>query len=185
MKDVGTQKLETERLILRRFELSDVEELFYRGYITDEKMAQNLSWTPCKTIEEQYKIIEDWVKKYDQPDFYKWVIETKDTHELIGGIDIVNLYKRKDYGEVGYCIGSKYWNKGYASEALRRVLEFLLIDCDFHLVEAHYAGYNPASGRVMEKAGMKKDAELRERRLDKSTGIYTPQIYYSILKSEL
>ena len=185
MIDLGTQRLETERLILRRFELNDLEELFYNGYITDEKMTEDLSWKPCKTIEEQRKIIEDWVKLYENKDFYKWLIETKDTHELIGGIDICNLYKRKDYGEVGYCIGSKYWNKGYATEALKRVIEYLLIDCDFHLVEAHYAGYNPASGRVMEKAGMKKDGELRERRLDKRTGKYTPQIYYSIIKSEL
>ncbi len=158
---------------------------FTVGYITDEKMAENLSWTPCKSVEEQYKVIEQWVKKYENNDFYKWLIEKKDTHELIGGIDICNLYKRKDYGEVGYCIGSKYWNKGYATEALRRVIEYLLLECDFHLVEAHYAGYNPASGRVMEKAGMKKDGELRERRLDKKTGLYTSQIYYSILKEEL
>lgn len=185
MKNLGTKKLETERLILRRFELSDIEELFYNGYITDEKMTENMSWKPCRTIEEQYKIIENWVKEYNNLDFYKWLIETKDTHELIGGIDICNLYKKKDYGEVGYCISSKHWNKGYATEALRRVIEYLLIECDFHLVEAHYAGYNPASGRVMEKAGMKKDGELRERRLDKKTGIYTPQIYYSILKEEL
>lgn len=185
MKDLGTKRLETDRLILRRFELKDLEELFYNSYITDEVMAENLSWKPCKTIDEQKNIIEDWVKNYEKSDYYKWLIELKDTHELIGGIDVVRLYKNKDYGEVGYCIGSKYWNKGYATEALRRVIEYLLLDCDFHLVEAHHAGYNPASGRVMQKAGMKKDAELRERRLDKKTGIYTPQVYYSILKNEL
>ena len=168
MKDLGTKRLETKRLILRRFELSDIEELFYRGYITDEVMAENLSWSPCKTIEDQTKIIESWVNQYKNNDFYKWLIETKDTHELIGGIDVCNLYKRKDYGEVGYCIASKHWNKGYATEALRRVLEYLLNECDFHLVEAHYAAYNPASGRVMEKAGMKKDGELRERRFDRN-----------------
>ena len=187
MKDLGTKRLETDRLILRKFEMNDVEELFYRGYITDEVMAENLSWDPCKTIEEQRAVIQDWVNKYDNPDFYKWLIERKDTHELIGGIDICNLYKgpRKNYGEVGYCIGSKYWNNGYATEALRKVLEYLLLECDFHLVEAHYAAYNPASGRVMEKAGMTKDGELRERRFDKETGTYTTQIYYSILKDEL
>ena len=74
---------------------------------------------------------------------------------------------------------------GYATEALRKVIEYLLLECEFHLVEAHHAGYNPASGRVMQKAGMKKDAELRERRLDKNTGKYTTQVYYSILKEEL
>ncbi len=185
MKSLGTRTLETKRLILRRYELSDVEELFYNGYITDEVMAENMSWSPCKTINEQYKVIKKWVDSYASDDYYRWLIVLKETGELIGGIDVCNLYKRKDYGEIGYCIGSKYWNRGYATEALRRVIEYLLIDCDFHLVEAHHAGYNPVSGRVMEKAGMKRDGELRERRLDKKTGKYTPQIYYSILKEEL
>ena len=187
MIDLGTKRLETDRLILRRFELDDVEELFYHGYITDEVMAKDLSWNPCKTIEEQKVIIADWYEKYKNQDFYKWLIETKDTHELIGGIDVCNIYKdpRKNYGEVGYCISSKHWNKGYATEALRKVLEYLLIECDFHLVEAHYAAYNPASGRVMEKAGMKYDGKLRERRFDKNNNVYTSQIYYSILKDEL
>lgn len=185
MKDLGTRTLETKRLILRKYKLEDVEELFYNGYITDEVMAENMSWTPCKTLEDQYKVIEKWVEQYKNDDYYRWLIVLKETNEFIGGINVVNLYKRKNYGEVGYCIWSKYWNQGYATEALRRVEEYLLIDCDFHLVEAHHAGYNPASGRVMQKEGMKKDGELRERRLDKKTGIYTPQIYYSILKSEL
>lgn len=187
MVDLGTKRLETERLILRRFELNDLEELFYHGYITDEVMAKDLSWKPCKTIEEQRVIIEDWIGKYQNLDFYKWLIETKDTHELIGGIDICNLYKdeRKNYGEVGYCIGSKWWNNGYATEALKRVIEYFLLECDFHLVEAHCAGYNQASARVMEKAGMKKDGELRERRFDRENRAYTPQIYYSILKDEI
>ena len=185
MKDLGTKTLETERLILRKFELNDVEELFYNGYITDEIMAKNMSWSPCKNIEEQYNIIKKWIEQYENNDYYRWLIVLKETGEFIGGIDVCNLYKKKDYGEVGYCIWSKYWNNGYATEALRRVIEYLLLECDFHLVEAHHAGFNPASGRVMEKAGMKKDGELRERRLDKETGVYTPQVYYSILKDEL
>ena len=82
MKDLGTKRLETDRLILRKFEINDVEELFYRGYITDAIMAENLSWDPCETIEEQRAIIEDWVNKYKNPDFYKWLIERKDTHEF-------------------------------------------------------------------------------------------------------
>lgn len=185
MLDIGTKRLETERLILRRFEEKDIEELFYNGYITDEVMTKNLSWSPCKTIEEQRVVIKSWIEKYRDNSFYKWLIELKDTHELIGGIDVCSLYKRKNYCEVGYCIGTKWWNKGYATEALKEVCKFLLTEADFHLVEAHYAGYNPASGRVMEKAGMKYDGSLRERRFDNDTGIYTSQIYYSIIKEEL
>lgn len=185
MKSLGTKTLETERLILRKFEISDIEKLYEDSYMIDEKTCENLSWNAYKDKEKLSHQVLTWIDNYKNLDFYKWLIVNKDNNDYIGSIDIVNLYKNKNYGEVGYAISSSYWNKGYATESLRRVIEYLLLECEFHLVEAHHAGYNPASGRVMEKAGMKKDAELRERRLDKNTGKYTTQVYYSILKEEL
>lgn len=73
----------------------------------------------------------------------------------------------------------------WASEALRVVIEYLLNDCDFHLIECRHISGNPASGRVMEKAGMHKDAILRDRRVNKFTGKRNDSIIYSITKSEL
>ena len=52
--------------------------------------------------------------------------------------------------EVGYCFGSKYWGHGYATEALRAVIEYLLNEAGMYLVEARYISGNPASGRVMQ-----------------------------------
>ena len=90
MKDLGTRTLETKRLILRKYELNDTKELFYNGYITDEIMAENMSWSPCKTLEEQYTVIKKWVDNYTSNDYYKWLIVLKETGELIGGIDVCN-----------------------------------------------------------------------------------------------
>lgn len=86
---------------------------------------------------------------------------------------------------MGYCNGSKFWGNGYATEALRMVIEYLLTECDFYLIEARHISGNPASGRVMEKAGMHKDAVLRERSVNKYTGERNDSIIYSIAKTEL
>ena len=57
-------------------------------------------------------------------------------------------------------------------------------NCDFHLVEARHHASNPASGRVMEKAGMKKDGVLRERRVNKLIDGYDDLVIYSITKAD-
>ena len=113
------------------------------------------------------------------------MVELKDNNDLIGAINAVNINKKHNNVELGYCYSSKYWNKGYAAEALRRVIEYFLIECDVHLVEADHISENPASGRVMEKAGMKKDGILRDRRINKISGKYNDLICYSITKDEL
>ena len=68
---------------------------------------------------------------------------------------------------------------------MRTVLELLLKECDFHLVEAKHHASNPASGRVMKKAGMKKDGVLRERRKNKIINGYDDLVVYSIVKEDL
>ena len=56
--------------------------------------------------------------------------------------------------EIGYVLGKKYWGHGMMTEALKAVLDFCFTQADFQEVKARYASLNPASGRVMEKAGM-------------------------------
>lgn len=183
MNDVGTIRLETDRLILRRFEINDVDGMFY-NWATDSLTCRYLSWDIHDNIEFTMSIITSWINEYDNGS-YNWVVELKDTNEIIGSISAVKINKKHSNVELGYCYGSKYWGKGYASEALRCVIEFFLNVCNIHLVEAFHISGNPASGRVMEKAGMKKDAILRDRRVNKYTKELNDLIVYSIKKDEL
>ena len=178
----NTKTLETERLILRKFTIDDAEGMF-KNWATDPLTNKYLSWELHKSIDESKSIIEDWLKRYESG-FYNWVVELKDTHEIIGNICEEGKNLKHKTISVGYCYGSKYWNNGYASEALRRVIEYLLTEQDFYLVEANHRSSNPASGRVMQKAGMKYDGTLRERRINLD-GTRADMIYYSITKNEL
>ena len=60
-------------------------------------------------------------------------------------------------GELGYWVGPAYWNKGIATEAARAMIDYGFKIKKFHKINATHYLYNPASGRVMEKAGMEKE----------------------------
>lgn len=183
MKNVGTKALETNRLVLRRFNENDYIEM-YDNWASDEKVTKYVSFNPHKDYNETKVILNEWIKDYDNGS-YNWVVELKSSHEIIGNINVIEISKKHNNCEVGYVYGSKFWGNGYASESLKRVLEFLLNECEFHLVEAKHHASNPASGRVMEKAGMKKDGILRERRVNKIKNGYDDLVIYSITKSDL
>lgn len=183
LKELGTKKLETSRLVLRKFDENDYIQM-YDNWASDEKVIKFVSFNKHKNYDETRELLKKWISEYDNCSF-SWVVEIKDTHEIIGNISVVEISKKHNNCELGYVYGSKFWGNGYATEALKKVLEYLLIECDFYLVEAKYHASNLASGRVMEKCGMKKDAVLRQRRLNKYNGSYDDLIVYSITKEEL
>ena len=178
MNEVGTKTIETERLILRRFTVSDAEGMFY-GWASDEKTVKYVNWSKHKSIDETAAILQAWIQDYDKNSF-NWAVELKESKELIGNISVISVSKKHNNCEIGYCYGSRYWNRGYATEALKAVVEYLFSKADMHIIEARHRSTNPASGRVMEKAGMKKEAVLTERRLCKDTNTYCDLICYYI-----
>lgn len=181
--NLGTEKLETERLILRKFKIEDAEGM-YKNWATDKECNKYLSWDLHKNIDETKKVIQSWIDEYKNGS-YNWIVEIKNTHEVIGSITAVHFRKKHSNCELGYCYGSKYWNKGYGTEALKEIIRFFLEDVGLYLVEAHHISGNPASGRIMEKAGMHKDAILKKRRINKQTNKLDDLIIYSINKNEL
>lgn len=73
---------------------------------------------------------------------------------MIGDISIVAIDENNSSCEIGYILGKNYWGRGLMTEALKAVLDFCFTQASFQKVKARYASLNPASGRVMEKAGM-------------------------------
>ena len=183
MKNLGTKTIETDRLILRKYKLGDEVQAF-KNWTSDENTSIYVGWNTHKDIEETRKYVEENIEESNNGGFH-WVVELKDSHELIGDISVIDINKKHSNCEIGYSYGSKFWGKGYATEALRAIIEYLLKECEIYLVECKHQSLNPASGRVMEKAGMKKDAVLRKRRINKITKQINDLIIYSIIKEEL
>ena len=154
MKFIGTQMLQTDRLILRRFVESDAEAMFQNWASSAENLTY-VTWDPHSDVEVTRHSIHNWVASYVNPNYYKWAICLKEKPEqVIGDISIVEIHEEDLSCEIGYVLGKNYWGRGVMAEALKAVLDFCFTQAGFQKVRARYVSLNPASGRVMEKAGM-------------------------------
>ncbi|MCE5235212.1 MAG: GNAT family N-acetyltransferase [Clostridiaceae bacterium] len=179
MKDLGTVTLETERLLLRRIAIEDTDAM-YENWASDPLVAKGAGWPVHQKREETARIVSGWVKEYEAPHCYHWVVIEKQSGKPFGTISGKCASERNETCEVGYCYGRTWWGKGYATEALKEVLRFLLGDVGLFLIEAKHRRGNPASGRVMEKADMRFEAALKNRVYDAETGVRDDYLIYSI-----
>ena len=170
-------RLETERLVLRRYEVSDIDMMYQ--ILTDNRLSKYISF-PNLTKNEELECIKKWIKDADIDKYEKWVITLKDNNEPIGNISVNGIEKKHNYCNVGYVIMYNYWGNGYAAEALKAVSDYLLESC-YYLVECSCNELNKQSSRVMEKAGFIKDGYIANRRLNKD-GTYSGVEYYSKIK---
>ena len=136
--------METERLIIDQIKETDKEDYFI-NISHDKKVLETFICRYADSLEEF-----DFSSYPGRQDLF--AIRLKETGRLIG---IVNFFDEKGgVCEIGYGIGSGYWNRGYATEAVHRFLEFLLREKGLKTVYASFFTGNDASRRVMEKCGM-------------------------------
>ena len=182
MNHRGTKRLETERLILRRGVKEDAGAMF-RNWAGDPEVTKYLTW-PTHTGEDvSAMVLEDWVKRCEQPDCYLWVIELKELGEIIGSISVVNTKDEQvQSAEIGYCIGRNWWHQGITSEALKCVMDYLFDEVGARRVEARHDPRNPHSGAVMRKCGMKYEGT--HRRADWNNQGVCDVAYYALLAEE-
>lgn len=150
MKHLGTCDLETERLKMRRLTMEDASPLFY-GL---RNQPEFLYYTNKQkiTLDEQIKMFEKLDEKYAEKTYYNWVIELKSTNEIVGMINFrVNDFN--DSVEFNYATDNRHTNKGYMTEALKRVTQFALEDLCVNRIQGGCVIENLASKRVIEKCG--------------------------------
>lgn len=170
--------LETERLIIRRFKETDIDIQY--EIIHDSRLATFIQF-PDLTRQEELECIKNWINEADESKYEKWVIELKKDNTPIGNISVNGINKKNNYCNVGYVILYDYQNNGYATEALKKVSDYLLNDRNYYLVECSCNELNAQSSKVMLKAGFKKDGYIANRRLNKN-GTYSGVEYYSKTK---
>lgn len=148
MREDGTIPLQTTQLFLRRFVPEDAESIF-AGWARDKDVTRFLRWNPHESIRETRAILKNWCAAYDEePDYYNWAICLKDGR-LIGSIGVM---PGRLGCEIGYALAKAYWGRGYATEALIAVRDYLFTS-GVEPLWCCYAEENPASGRVIQKAG--------------------------------
>jgi len=162
MIHLGTKELETDRLKLRKFELTDAEAM-YRNWANDSDVTRYLTWPVHTDVGVTLYVLREWVNRYNDDTFYQWAIVLKSNgNEPIGSISVVKMDERIEMVQVGYCIGKKWWHQGITSEALCELIRFFFEEVKVNRIEARHDPRNPYSGEVMKKCGMIFEGTIKQ-----------------------
>ena len=181
MNHKGTKTINTDRLLLRKFNIDDALQMF-NNWESDSKVTEFLRWQTAKTINDAEEVLLDWIKEYEKKDFYHWAIVLKEINEPIGTISVVDKNEKLNILHIGYCIGSKWWHQGITTEAFKAIIPFLFQEVGANRIESQHDPNNPNSGKVMAKCGLTYEGTLRQA--DWNNKGVVDACMYSLLKSE-
>ena len=150
LNHIGTHPIETERLILRKVKLSDAEQIF-ENWAKDHENVKYFSWDAHKNSDETKKIISKQISEYSNLNYYRWIITLKENDDAIGRINVSDIIEDSECCEVTYILSKKFWNRGFMTEALHAVLDYLFNKVGFHRIQMYHDVDNLSSGRVMQK----------------------------------
>lgn len=173
--------LETERLIIRKITLDDVQDLF--EITSDYDVVKTIGAVTLHTsIEQTKEIIKDMIKHYEADRVEWWAVVEKTSQKMIGMCGFFGYAPNSSRAEVGYMIARSRWNKGYATEASQVVLAFGFGVMHLNRIHATVYPENSASIKVLEKLGMKYEGLLRSYMFCNNQ--FQDRKMYSILKNE-
>lgn len=153
----NTPAMETDRLILRKFDGPDIDALF--SIYSDEEVNTYLPWYPLKTLEEA-KIFfrESYSEKYSKPQGYNYAVCMKTDNIPIGYINV----SMDDGYDFGYGLSRQFWHQGIVTEAGEAVIQQLRKDGIPYITATHDVN-NVRSGQVMKRLGMSYQYSYEEQ----------------------
>jgi RimJ/RimL family protein N-acetyltransferase len=182
MADATFAALTSERLVLRRFRPDDLEAFVV--YRSNPEIARYQSWeTPYRRSQGRQFLRELRAVHPDTPgEWFQFAVALRRTDRLIG--DCAAHVRADDprQAEVGFTLAPEHHGYGYATEAVRRLLHYLLIERGKHRVSATCDDRNAPSAAVLERVGMRREGHLLESTWSK--GEWTSDLVYAVLRRE-
>ena len=172
--------LETPDLILRKPAMKDAKDIF--RYASDPEVARYVLWEPHRSLAETRSFVRFLRSRIRAGYPSSWVVVLKETGTVIGTIGFVWYSEANRAAEIGYSFSREHWNRGYATQALGAVVDASFTSLPLNRLEAQHDVRNPASGRVMEKCGLRQEGILRDRMINK--GEYVDAALYAVLRSD-
>jgi RimJ/RimL family protein N-acetyltransferase/catechol 2,3-dioxygenase-like lactoylglutathione lyase family enzyme len=172
--------IRTERLLLRWFEPGDAMDV--RRLAGDRAIAANTLQIPHPY---EAGVAEEWIGSHParrmRGEALVFAIELAEGGELIGaiGLELALAHRR---AEIGYWIGRPFWGRGYATEAASAVVRYAFDELDLNRIHAGHFPRNPASGRVLEKIGLRPEGRRRQHVLKGDR--FEDLIEYGVLREE-
>jgi RimJ/RimL family protein N-acetyltransferase len=175
---IGTQEIETKRLILRRMKISDAEDMF-NNWSSDPCVSKFYSWQPHMNICETVQIIKTWIAQYNDPLYFHWIIVDKATQKAIGTFYINNIDEENCTGTINCILSRQVWGKGLATEITQSVIAYCFEKVNFKIIISHHHENNIGSGKALVKAGL-HFTDKRYHTYEESPSINGNYLHYAI-----
>lgn len=151
--------LQTPRLFLRPIQRHDAADIFVgRG---DDAVMRYWDWPAQKSVDEVRGIIANHVAEIESGRVLWWVVSLTPRGAAIGECDISDIDLHHKRGEIGFLFRRDAWGKGYAGEAMARVVRHGFEDLGLERLSARFHAGNDASRRLLEKLGFSYEGTLR------------------------
>lgn len=172
--------IETERLILRKFQKDDLQFIF--EHFSDNDVCEYLyDNEPLKSLEEAKQIMA-FYEDQENKTHNRWVIISKQERIPIGTSGFHCWDKHNNIAEIGYDLNKTYWGQGYMSEALTAILNHGFKNLRLNRVQAFVYLGNERSSNLLLRLGFKKEGIIRDKHLYR--GKYYDHYCFSLLKRE-
>lgn len=172
--------LKTNRLIIRPVIVDDSLDVF--TYRSDRETNRFQGWIP-ETIEDVRMFIENIAKQIDVPHtWFQFVLVVKLTNMIIGDLGVHFFDAENRQVEIGCTLNKKFHRKGFATESLKRVIDFLFYDLHKHRIVTSIDPDNESSIRLVERLGFRKEAHFVESLF--LNGRWVDDIIYALLERD-
>lgn len=175
-----TKPLETERLLLRPAKVSDAEAI-YTGWTSDPNVSHFMRWSTHKSIDETIEWLTGLEKELTNPNktFCDWLFVCKKTNLPIG---TGGVYQNKTYNvlELGYGIMKSRWGQGFATEAARGILGYVVSELGATKIYACHAKENLPSGAIIKKLGFVYKSDGKYSKFDGSATFETREYFLEV-----
>lgn len=174
--------LYSQRLILRHFRDSDVESFF--AYRNDPEVARYQGWEYPYPREKAAAFVSEMKNAIPGAvgEWFQAAVECQDGGKMLGDVAFHIMKSDARQAYLGYSFDRAHWGKGYASEAVKCLLDFLFGELGLHRVVAECDVENATSWRLLERLGFRREAHLIENVWYK--GEYGSEYHYAMLRRE-
>lgn len=173
-------KLETDRIIIRPITLADKNEIF--AYRSDAETNKYQGWIP-KTVDDVEIFIGKVSKQIDETDtWFQFVIIEKKTQKIIGDLGLHFFDKANKQVEIGCTLNKEFQKKGYATESIKIVIDFLFKKLNKHRIIASIDPDNKQSIQLVERVGFRKEAHFVESLL--INGKWVDDLIYALIEKD-
>lgn len=171
--------IETERLLLRPVLKSDGPEIAAK--INNYEISKNLARVPFPYTLSDAEAFLEWAAQLDDRSAFR-VISLKSSHAEVLGMISYDWMEDTQTADMGYWLVQEHWGKGIMSEAAKAMVELAFIDSDLDKLNSCYFDENPASGKVLARAGFTVVGQCSQ--FSKARSCEVPVTTVQLLRSE-